>query len=91
MVTRLLFACDFYLQPYYSPHKEKNKGLHGLNIDYFVSYYRLFCHPKLCNQLKEIGGDQRLAPRTLFSTHSLALAWSGAGKVALVACRMAGV
>lgn len=24
---------DFYLQSYYSPHKEKNKGLHGLNID----------------------------------------------------------
>ena len=24
---------DFYLQSYYSPHKGKNKGLHGLNID----------------------------------------------------------
>ena len=74
MVTRLLFACDFYLQPYYSPHKEKNKGLHGLNIDYFVSYSRLICHPNL-------------SPNFLITV--LALARSGAGKVAHVASRMA--
>lgn len=60
MVTRLLFGCDFYLQPYYSPHKEKNKGLHGLNIDYFVSYSRLICHPNLGANLRKLGAAKDL-------------------------------
>ena len=60
MVTRLLFACDFYLQPYYSPHKEKNKGLHGLNIDYFVSYSRLICLLIFWPLLKEIMATKEL-------------------------------